>query len=233
MSTITSTIEAITANTRKFVEQQNKAATSARNLTWTIMAEVYALGLEAFKAENAVDFDRELHAHGLNPAKEGENPWLKVINVAVGDFYINAKKKRKWRPNVSFSKYARALRYMQGQGVTAEGARDYIRNPRSYTDAKGIQGKHLIGMIAADKIVNPGLKRDMTDKKAMDIVLACPPLGAVAIPGTEGWVPKYARAYGEFRDGVFILRGLIADSEDAAKQDLNKAGKALLAKGAS
>lgn len=229
MSTITSTIEAITANTRKFVEQQTKASSSARNLTWTIMAEVYALGLEAFKPENAVDFDRELFAHGLDPAKQGENPWLKVINVAVGDFEINSKGKRYWKANQSFSKYARALRYMQSKGVKAEFAKEFIRAKTEHvTGGSEASRCHLIGMIAADKLVHRPVRRDMTDRKAMAAALASPALAEVAIPALEEDAPRFARVFGEVRDGMFVIRGLIEGSEGAAKHDINKLGKALL-----
>jgi hypothetical protein len=229
MSTITSTIEAITANTRRFVEQQTKASTSARNLTWTIMAEVYALGLEAFKPENAVDFGRELRAHGLKPATGDENPWLKVVNVAVGDFEMTGKTgkaKRKWKPNRSFSKYARALRYMESQNVEADDALAYIKATTSHTDAKGEGGKHLIGMIEADKIKYPASTRDFSDPVAVAKAEANP-LGIIAMPSDTRPGRHYTRAFGYVENGVFVVIGQLPDSERAAKLDAHKAGKAL------
>lgn len=228
MTSITTRIEAITANARKFAEKKDAYDKSARNLTWSIVAEVYALGLEALDPANEVDYDRELNAHGLKPAQPGENPWLKVLNVAVGHFYINADDKRAWKPNASFSKYARALRFMESQGVTAADALAYIKDKREYvTDNKG---RHLIGMIEADKVVHPPQKRDNTDPNAIKKALDREPLGVVELPETDGSMPRYARAYGEIRDGKFVVVGLISDSEDAAKSDLNKAGKALTVK---
>lgn len=224
MNTITNRIDAITADAKKFTDKQNNYNTSSRSLTWTIVADVYALGLLAFQPENARDFDQELLSRKLNPAKQGENPWLKVINVAVGEHYLKTKGKRAWKANASFSKYARALRYMESQNVTAEDALAYIKNDRSYTDAKGAQSKHLIGMIAADKLVNPAVERDMTDAAAVARIVS-KPLGSIPMPTDTRKGRRFTRAFGYVENGVFVLLGQLRDTDKAAKLDASKAGK--------
>lgn len=224
MNTITNRIYAITANAKKFTDKQSNYNTSSRDLTWTIVADVYALGLLAFQPENARDFDQELLSRNLKPAKDGENPWLKVINVAVGEQRLNTKSKRVWKANASFSKYARALRYMESQNVIPDDALAYIKNDRSYTDAKGDQGKHLIGMIAADKIVNPAVERDMTDAAAVARVVS-KPLGSIPLPADTRKGRHFTRAFGYVEGGVFVLLGQLPDTAKAAKLDASKAGK--------
>lgn len=224
MNMITTHIDAIAAKATTFNEKKSGYEKSSRKLTWTIVADVYALGLLAFRPENARDFDHELDARGLKPAKDGENPWLKVINVAVGELYLTSKGKRAWKPNASFSKYARALRYMESQKVTAEGAPAYIKRDHSYTDAKGAQGKHLIGMIGADKIVNPAVERDMTDAAAVARVVG-KPLGSIPMPSDTRKGRRFTRAFGYVENGVFVLLGQLRDTDKAAKLDASKAGK--------
>ena len=224
MNTITNRIDAITANAKKFTDKQTNYNTNSRTLTWTIVADVYALGLLAFQPENARDFDQELLSRKLNPAKDGENPWLKVINVAVGELYTNSKGKRAWKPNASFSKYARALRYMESQNVSTEGALAYIKRDHSYTDAKGAQSKHLIGMIAADKLVHPAVVRDMTDATAVARIVG-KPLGSIPMPTDTRKGRHFTRAFGYVENGVFVLLGQLRDTDKAAKLDASKAGK--------
>jgi hypothetical protein len=224
MNTITNRIDAIAAQATAFNEKKIGYEKNSRKLTWTIVADVYALGLLAFEPENARDFDHELTARGLRPAKNGENPWLKVINVAVGEQYLKSNGKRAWKPNASFSKYARALRYMEGQKVTAEDALAYIKNDRSYTDAKGAQAKHLIGMIAADKLVNPAVERDMTDAAAVARAVG-KPLGSIPLPTDTRKGRHFTRAFGYVENGVFVLLGQLRNTDKAAKLDASKAGK--------
>jgi hypothetical protein len=229
MNTITERANAISKSNGELVAKQSRFTANTRKAIWSLIADVYALGLASKQDDNVADYDALLSARGLKPAKADENEWLKVIQVSCGTHYERkGNKGLGWTPNSSITKYARALRFMETQGVDPADALAFIGKEADWVDSgKAISRRHLIGMIAADKIVHPAITRDRTKPDAIKAALQSAGNG-VEVPFGASSRREYLRVFGYVEAGLFHPIGKVEGSEQTAKLDVHRAGMAIL-----
>lgn len=235
MTTIAARIEAISARNTKLVSQQATYELNTRKAIWSLMAEVYALGLATKEITHAFEYDALLEARGIKPAKPDENEWLKVIQVSCGR-HIEKKTSKgivlKWQTNASMSKYARALRHMERKGVDPAVALDFIADERDWVETGNAGNRrHLIGMAEADKLVMPTIKRKTTNDKAIKRAASEAQAG-VSVNFGRTKRRQFIRVTGYVENGQFFPVAPIENSEDAARRDLHKMGLRLIAEAA-
>ena len=229
MNKLIETANSISRDTVEFQAKQDRFAATSRDTIWTIMAAVYRLGLETKVKANTYDYDALLQSRDVKPAKAGENEWLKVIEVSCGRFVPHPTKSLTWKKNTSMAKYARALRFMESQGVTAADALGFIQSEAEHVEkGSAANRRHLNGMIAADSKANPPRRRDTTKPENIKRATRDVPQGMALPFATKK--RQYVRVFGYMENGEFVPLGKVENSEGAARQDVNRLGRSLLQK---